>query len=65
MNDFRPTKANDDQLGCIGNYDAHNKFCRQACALSLSCLIEHNRSLRLEQLAELFDWEDVEPVNTQ
>jgi len=65
MDYFLDEKSTGDQFSCLGNFDAHNKFCRRACALSLRCIIEQNRFMRMEQLADLFDWEDVEPVNMQ
>ncbi len=65
MNDFRRMDESIDEIGCIGNYDPHCEICCKACALSLRCIIEHNRLRRLEQVADLYGLEDIEPTMSQ
>ena len=43
----------DQYLGCFGRYRKNDTICRQRCALSLRCTIEHDQNERFEMLEEL------------
>lgn len=43
----------DDQLGCIGEFDADDELCTRFCALSLRCAIAYNQNTRVEVIEDL------------
>jgi hypothetical protein len=43
----------DQYLGCFGRFRNNDPICRQRCALSLRCAIEHDQNERFEMLEEL------------
>jgi hypothetical protein len=43
----------DDDLGCIGEFNAEDRMCLKFCALRLRCSIESRYSVRAEILEEL------------
>ena len=47
----------DDQVGCIGEYDAADEVCSK-CALKLRCDIEYHQNVRMEFI------EDIEASNS-
>ena len=46
------TESLDDQLGCIGDYDAADEFCAK-CALRLRCVIEYHQNVRMEFIEDI------------
>jgi len=42
----------DDQVGCIGDYDAADEVCAK-CALKLRCVIEYNQNVRMEFIEDI------------
>ena len=42
----------DDQVGCIGDYDASDEVCLK-CALKLRCLIEYHQNVRMEFIEDI------------
>ena len=45
-------EALDDQVGCIGDYDAADDVCAK-CALKLRCLIEYHQNVRMEFIEDI------------
>lgn len=43
----------DDQVGCIGEYDAEDEVCTKYCALKLRCVIEYHKNLRMEFIEDI------------
>ena len=43
----------DDQVGCIGDYNAADELCTKYCALKLRCVIEYNNNLRMEFIEDI------------
>lgn len=44
-----------DHMGCYGNFSVSDFVCREFCALSIRCAIEHDQGVQLEILEELVD----------
>ncbi len=42
----------DDQVGCVGDYDAADEVCSK-CALKLRCIIEYRQNVRLEFIEDI------------
>jgi hypothetical protein len=42
----------DDQVGCVGDYDASDDVCAK-CALKLRCLIEYHQNVRMEFIEDI------------
>ena len=42
----------DDQVGCVGDYDASDEVCAK-CALKLRCLIEYHQNVRMEFIEDI------------
>jgi len=42
-----------DELGCLGDFNAEDRMCFKFCALSLRCAIESNHHIRAEILEDL------------
>ena len=42
----------DDQVGCIGDYDAFDEVCAK-CALKLRCVIEYHQNVRMEFIEDI------------
>jgi hypothetical protein len=49
----------DDHLGCFGNFNLKDPICKKFCALSLRCVIDRDRDIRLEFIEDLMTSEDV------
>jgi len=45
-------EALDDQVGCVGEYDAADDICAK-CALKLRCLIEYHQNVRMEFIEDI------------
>ena len=43
----------DDQVGCIGEFDATDDICKKYCALKLKCAIEYHQNARLEVIEDI------------
>jgi hypothetical protein len=43
----------DDQIGCIGEFDASDEICSKYCALKLRCAIEYHQNQRLEVIEDI------------
>jgi hypothetical protein len=43
----------DDQVGCIGDFDATDDICKKYCALKLRCAIEYHQNARLEFIEDI------------
>ncbi len=41
-----------DQVGCVGDYDATDEVCSQ-CALKLRCIIEYHQNVRMEFIEDI------------
>ncbi len=46
-----------EHLGCYGNFSVRDFICREFCALSIRCAIEHDQGVQLEILEDLVDSE--------
>jgi hypothetical protein len=46
------TESLDDQVGCIGDYDAADEVCTK-CALKLRCVIEYHQNVRMEFIEDI------------
>ncbi len=46
------TESLDDQVGCIGDYDAADEVCAK-CALKLRCVIEYHQNVRMEFIEDI------------
>jgi hypothetical protein len=46
-------KVQDDDIGCIGDYDGKDRMCFKFCALRLRCAIESSHHIQAEILEEL------------
>ncbi|MBW1864609.1 MAG: hypothetical protein JRI64_02990 [Deltaproteobacteria bacterium] len=42
----------DDQVGCVGDYDATDDVCSK-CALKLRCIIEYHQNVRMEFIEDI------------
>ena len=42
----------DDEVGCVGDYDASDHICAK-CALKLRCLIEYHQNVRMEFIEDI------------
>jgi hypothetical protein len=42
----------DDQVGCVGDYDAADEVCSK-CALKLRCIIEYHQNVRMEFIEDI------------
>jgi hypothetical protein len=42
----------DDQVGCVGDYDAADDVCSK-CALKLRCIIEYHQNVRMEFIEDI------------
>jgi hypothetical protein len=42
----------DDQVGCVGDYDAADNVCSK-CALKLRCIIEYHQNVRMEFIEDI------------
>ena len=51
--DFTEIEPLDDQIGCIGDYNAADEVCTKYCALKLRCVIEHHINVRLEFIEDI------------
>lgn len=49
---FIETEPLDDQVGCIGDYDAADEVCAK-CALKLRCVIEYHQNVRMEFIEDI------------
>ena len=49
---FTEAAALDDQVGCIGDYDAADEVCAK-CALKLRCVIEYHQNVRMEFIEDI------------
>jgi len=49
---FMETESLDDQVGCIGDYDAADEVCAK-CALKLRCVIEYHQNVRMEFIEDI------------
>ena len=49
---FIETESLDDQVGCIGDYDAADEVCAK-CALKLRCVIEYHQNVRMEFIEDI------------
>lgn len=49
---FIETESLDDQVGCIGDYDAADEVCGK-CALKLRCVIEYHQNVRMEFIEDI------------
>ena len=47
------TPLADDQLGCIGDFDATDDICKKYCALKLRCAIEYHQNARTEFIEDI------------
>ncbi|MEJ2095844.1 MAG: hypothetical protein P8Y38_01605 [Deltaproteobacteria bacterium] len=43
----------EDQIGCIGEFDASDELCSKYCALKLRCAIEYHQNQRLEVIEDI------------
>lgn len=46
----------DDHLGCLGNFNIQDPICKNLCALSLRCAIDHEKNTRMELLEDLISY---------
>ena len=51
--DASPKQPADDQIGCIGDFDATDDICMKHCALKLRCAIEYHQNQRLEVIEDI------------
>ena len=51
--DTQHRKFTDDQIGCVGEFDAEDDICRNHCALKLRCLIEYHENQRMEFIEDI------------
>ena len=49
---FTEAESLDDQVGCIGDYDASDEVCAK-CALKLRCVIEYHQNVRMEFIEDI------------
>ena len=49
---FVEAESLDDQVGCIGDYDASDEVCTK-CALKLRCVIEYHQNVRMEFIEDI------------
>jgi hypothetical protein len=49
---FVEAESLDDQVGCIGDYDASDEVCAK-CALKLRCVIEYHQNVRMEFIEDI------------
>ena len=49
---FMETESLDDQVGCVGDYDAADEVCAK-CALKLRCVIEYHQNVRMEFIEDI------------
>jgi hypothetical protein len=49
---FTEAESLDDQVGCIGDYDAADEVCSK-CALKLRCVIEYHQNVRMEFIEDI------------
>ena len=42
----------DDQVGCVGDYDATDEVCSK-CALKLRCIIAYHQNVRMEFIEDI------------
>jgi len=49
---FAEAERLDDQVGCIGDYDAADEVCSK-CALKLRCIIEYHQNVRMEFIEDI------------
>ena len=43
----------DDQIGCVGEFDADDEICKKHCALKLRCAIEYHQNARMEFIEDI------------
>ena len=51
--DVDPKQLCDDQVGCIGEFDAEDDVCTKHCALKLRCAIEYHQNERMEVIEDI------------
>jgi hypothetical protein len=47
------TPLADDEVGCIGDFDARDDICKKYCALKLRCAIEYHQNARMEFIEDI------------
>jgi len=57
-------KLVDNYLECFGDLDLSDTVCRKYCALRLKCAIEQMEQLRMGQIEDLINFEEV-PLKVQ
>jgi hypothetical protein len=46
-------RMNDDNIDCIGEFDANDKICKQKCPVNIICIITKNRQNQLDIYDEI------------
>jgi hypothetical protein len=64
MNEFLKSKILDNYVECYGDFDLSDMICRKYCALRLRCAIEQKEQFRIEQLEDLFTFNEM-PLKMQ
>lgn len=64
MNEFLKSKILDNYVECYGDFDLSDMICRKYCALRLRCAIEQKEQFRIEQLEDLFTFNEI-PLKIQ
>lgn len=59
MNEFLKSKILDNYVECYGDFDLSDMICRKYCALRLRCAIEQKEQFRIEQLEDLFTFNEI------
>ncbi len=59
MRDTNPNTTKTDHIGCLGNFNDQQAFCRKQCALSLRCIITSHQQAFWEQIESLFEYDDM------
>ncbi len=64
MRELIKGKLVDNYLECFGELDLSDAVCRKHCALRLKCAIEQMEQLRIGQIEDLINFEEV-PLKVQ
>ena len=48
-----------NHAGCFGEYNDRDMICNELCAVSLRCIIEQDKSVKMEILDELLAYNDL------
>jgi len=43
----------DEHLDCFGNFNIENPICKTFCALSLRCVIDRDKTIKMDLLEDL------------